>query len=342
MLFRLILLVAFLSANGSEDWPWKSSCHERHTPGYCDVTRREDLPEFRVDAKYDVFVVYHPVQGDASAEIQLLDSLLGVRHSALAFEEVGGDGQFHVEFYALQFGPSIIAPAAQDGKLQWNDTAVIGWQPSLKKSEWPTQLKLGQVNGQVLNHFMEWIPAHLKHHPLYELWSVWSSVDLKQGIQRYFDDSTCHRFTEDALIELHRLGATLRSKDVLCRNYFTYVSDAPLLPVHDAPERANMMKYYGKLRNLFVDKHYYSKWQMMGDIFKYISEVQNESVAYVKNGTEYFYAHLTSPFVGLRPQQGNQRMILPWQPLVDAKAGECTHWGFGLQNTSDGGQEFIV
>lgn len=221
---------AAVGAPSKESWPWASLCQRRHDQE-CDVQHRGDLPSFQDNATYEAFLVSHPVEGSGSLGMKITSFIFGLHHTAVALRKAGGPDEIMLEFYALNFGPGVVVPTIHNGVLVWPDKAVIGWKSVINSTEWPRQVSLGHVRGSVVNAFMDWIPTWLAAHGTYEVWSAWDGPALKSGMRRYYDETTCHTFTEAALASLYSLGAKLASTDVLCRNYVVLVSKGSIQPV---------------------------------------------------------------------------------------------------------------
>jgi len=338
------LLLAALAAAvplARAEWPGKDVCKQRYLSlnfSECDVLSRADLPSFREDAEYEVFALSHPI-----AEGGLIAELMAFTHTAIGLRARHGTEEILLEFWALNFSTAVVVPDISNGQMHWSNEAVLTWLTAIDHTVWVDSTSLGVTNGSVVNKFMDWLPTWQKQHKYYELWSAWSEPQLGSSVQRFYDDSTCNRFTEDAIWQMHRLGASLSSDVLLCRNYFTFITNGPLQPVVGTLAHVEMRAYYesfgaivAKLggRDLGIKK----LLEVMAMAF--VEKHQPRAFIYDRDSDTYSYVNMVKPYLELWPMYIAQRMVLPWQTVDAAVSKECDPWTFA--GGRSGAEKYLV
>lgn len=322
-------------ASSRETWPWSSLCYKRYEPynftaKECLVSERSDLPVFDASDEYEVLLLARPVEGVPGGKS--VSSLIGFTHTALGFKRRNGPEELMLEFFAVNLGADVVMPTIRDGRFDWRDHAVIAWLPNIDE-QWIEKVPLGVTNGTTLNAFMSWVPVWHDQHSSYELFSAWSDPELKKGMTRYFNETTCNTFVEEAIWELYKLGVQLSSSGVLCRNYFVFItknfSFVESNGLHGSLQRFEMEAYYqalGAIRAKANHSHVpLERWLEMAAV-TVMEMLQPAVYLYNHPAGIYYFAKLDKPYMHLSPLYLNQRMVLPWQRAEDARLGECDPW----------------
>jgi hypothetical protein len=298
----------------------------------CIVEDRSSVPTFPEDAEYEIFFLTHPVHG-TGVEIS---QLMGFIHTATGIRRRNSTEVYTFEFWALHFNPTgVLIPRVENGTLHWSSEAIVTWTNHIV-SAWVHEELLGITTGKVLNGFMDWVPKWHQQHKYYQMFSVWNQPELGSTQQQYLKDTTCNTFTEDGFNELVRLGASLTSKDVLCRTYIVLNAAAPVQTVDqdsdaDASKRLEELLYYsaldtvfGEFKNMTVAK----ALELLGAAF--MEKRAPAAFVYDRDGDTYYKALLKRPYMEVWPRYLSQRMVLPWQPKESANAKECDPWAAPL------------
>jgi len=246
-------------------------------------------------------------------------------HSAIIIKHLSSNMVMLFQYEALNFEPSSFYPAVTpEREINWNNSAVVGWLPSMDPKAWQLNIKMGFVTGTVLNKWLDWVSGFAAQHPHYNLWSVWDRVGMFPPMRdkfQFFRDSCCHRFTEDGLSAFHSAGADFSEvRQPLCRNYFVIIQDTlrPITKVDrsDPNQWNRVVDFYGGLQHLVGNK--------MGNVSDMVKiwiglVLKYGYTAYLADSdlSNYYLVHLSMPYgVYLL-----QRMNLPWQTVGDPK--EC-------------------
>lgn len=259
-------------------------------------------------------------------------------HSSISFRQRNGTGtaEYNFEFWALHFAPKgILIPAVDNGTLKWSSEGVVTWAPTILNRVWTQQISLGFTNGIVLDHFMDWVLAWHKSHLYYQMFAAWNKLELTSDTKRYFEDTTCNTFTEGGLQELYRLGVRLSSEEVLCRTYVVFRTAGPLQAVGPfSLSDIEMRAYYGTLSTI-LDKFRDANVQKALEAIGVALAERRQPFAFVydRDGKQYYKADLQKPYLSIWPMYLSQRMILPWQPVEEARHKECDPWGSSPQGT---------
>lgn len=332
--------MATFAAAVVDEWP----CHRRHNLSECNVLSRSDLPTFADDAALEVIALSRPVEGAGGPTV---GKLMGFIHSAIGLRELNGTKEMNIEFFALNFSPhGVVIPDISADKVKWSSEAVVAWDAFISSTEWPSHVPLGVTTGKVINRFFDWVPTWHQRHKYYELWSAWNQSELGPNVQRFFDDTTCNTFTEDAIHELYRLGAPLSSDATLCRSYFVFTTDGPLQRVEPGTlENFKMLAYYESLDGLLdkLSKKHIGRetiLEIVGTII--LEQVKPTAYIYDRESRRYYAVKLKPPHLELWPMYISQRMVLPWQPVAEARSKECDPWAMPVIGSNRTGTDSMI
>lgn len=281
----------------------------------CPTKSRDHLPTVNMAGEYEITWVRRLVTEENPTERKIL-AAAKIWHSAILIQDKRSAMTMIVQYEALFFNPSILLPkVTEDRKLVWNNTAVVGWIPSVNNSEWNTFITIGVVNGSVLNKWFDWVPVFSNRQTGYTLFSVWDRAGMIPELRTQFEsvrDSCCHRFTEDGLTAFHEVGADFRSmQSPLCRNYIVLIKDTfrPVTTVDQSNphEWKKVIDYYEDANRLVHNVTGVARW---------IKDFIGMSVHYAfttyladSNLSTYRIVHLSTPYLAYLLQ----RMKLPWQ-----------------------------
>lgn len=305
-------------------------------PPRCVANARSDLPQFDPTCKHEIVYASHPVK--AATGSYAASGKLGFLHTGVTFKETCRKVNhcYTFEFWALDFTPNgLVVPEVRNGKPAWNNTAVVSWQAANPHRAWGDtgyikEVHVGYADGSTLNAFMGWVLDWYSKHKYYQLWNVWNSPTIggKGGSsQRFIDDTTCSRFTQDALTALATsYNLPLDSREVICKSYVTLLA---------TDVEALSSNHITEVNDYFNDIQALVKVAKTPTVVKALDEVESlldsrmwrsrPRFAYVydRDRNIYHKAHLTSPYMAFEPVYISQRMVLPWQRAEDANAQEC-------------------
>ena len=342
-----LLAQAFRVQEGpSIDKQLKASCVRPWLPAdtACAARSLAEMPALPAEAVHRVQYASSPI---VSNGLGTLSTVLSFTHSALVVTEVMADGDTMVptsvlfEYFALSFGPSALLPTSladgPDGTPTWDNQAVVGWR-SLSdddKGGWFAKANVntvGTATGKTLNQWFPEVVAWGQQHPSYGLFAVWDRTDVANHIS-YVDESICHSFTEWGLKSLFKLGADFSAQEPLCRNYFSFISHTrpTLLDLSLPVDKEAVMDFYGSIQPL-ASSRFHNVVDFASTVLKEIqSERREPKVVLFRAGPpgnsnstgSYFEAPLVKPYLGVKPDEVSQRMILPWQSIPSNIQGEC-------------------
>lgn len=305
-------------------------------PPRCVANARSDLPQFDPTCKHEIVFASHPVK--AATGSYAASGKLGFLHTGITFKETCRKVNhcYTFEFWALDFTPNgLVVPEVRNGRPAWNNTAVVSWQAANPHRAWDDaeymqEVLVGYADGSTLNSFMGWVLDWSSMHKYYQLWNVWNSpiVGGERGSsQKFIDDTTCSRFTQDALTALATsYDVVMNSREVICRSYVTLIA----ADVEDLrPDRITEVNDYfndiqtlmKQVKKLTVDKALDVAESLLGS--RIWESRSRFAYVYDRDNNIYHKAHLSSPYMSYEPVYLSQRMVLPWQRAEDANAQEC-------------------
>jgi hypothetical protein len=131
------------------------------------------LPEFTADERLQV---YH-MRSKVLPIIRTSSESYNEQTSGIAFRRLNDR---HSQIVVLQLVPvnaticylPIIEGSGTNARLVWNKRAQIYYSFSLDAAYWKTSTYMGEVNGVVYSHFMEWVSDYLKNNGHFIPYSV--------------------------------------------------------------------------------------------------------------------------------------------------------------------------
>eukprot|EP00928_Gymnodinium_smaydae_P041761 TRINITY_DN28219_c0_g1_i1.p1 TRINITY_DN28219_c0_g1~~TRINITY_DN28219_c0_g1_i1.p1 ORF type:complete len:492 (-),score=48.43 TRINITY_DN28219_c0_g1_i1:85-1560(-) len=275
----------------------------------CVVKDRADLPWLE-STSYEVSYISH-ILGGGSPEVHQVAKVVGLTHSGVLLQGSDGGDTVVLEYFALDFQGALIPTISSTGVAFDHASAIVGWYPTLNKTEWPMRQRVGTASADVVRKWFDWIPSWVAENQNYGPFGVWTDPDRSDENIVMFKDRICHTFSEDGLKELYKLGAHFASSNQpLCRNYM-YLhglgkSAEALDKVDTLEERLQMMQFYATIAEAFTEPvQDYNK-----TVEKFVAMQRGDPHAYVSNDAgEFFRVAVAEPVVS-RPTL--EPMHVPW------------------------------
>jgi len=299
---------------GIAGWDWQDRCRLK-VGAYkaCYVDSRQDLPMVDEQATFQVsFIKIGFDELFKGSPATPMFQLLGMDHSALYFKQVGGPVAIVTEYFAAQFGPNVLLPTLlPNGRMVWNNSALIAWYPSIEASgtQWSTVVPMGFTEGRTLNRLFDEIPNWHRRHAVYYPFSTWNGPVLTPHTTRiFFNESVCHSYSQFGLNTLYQSGAYFsRTTPRICRNYFPLIANSP----PQSASEAEAYSFYSKLTQLLASQA--SNQDMVMFLGSMNNFMRTQPYFILNRPHGYLRVHLVDPFFSPMPDIISQPLFLPWQ-----------------------------
>ena len=250
--------------------------------------------------------------------------MLELSHSGLIFTAKGyhstAPAVITLQYFGVSFGADVLMPRIDVDSLtlQWRNDPMVCCSPTaLGPDRWNMGVKrVGTITGKVWNAFREWVPQFLERNPGYQMWDVWSHSE-RSVADRWVDGCKCDEFSEQALLELYRLGGKFAShpRGLLFKNYIPFLSAAAptVVDMSDTDEAMAVVTHYAKLAKLGTTMGgAHGGGMSLPMMLRTLATALETWYVYERKRGVYLKVELSPPFICL--DKLYQPLVLPWQP----------------------------
>jgi len=311
--------LACISVSAGDAWPWQQWCHDVSAKTYnmCTTQTRGDLPTVASQGKFEVSWVRRLIGVSDPTQLKIATKAK-FWHSAIVIKDLDSAMIVLVQYETLNFSPSMFFPLVNYSlrEIDWDNLAVVGWFPEVNQSEWTHTIKMGVVSGTVLNKWFDWVPVWGAKHPHYTQFAVWQNAGMFPTLRKKFEsfqDSCCHRFTEDGLGAFHAAGADFSAmQQPVCRNYFVLIEadsrEMTSVNRSDPTQWNRVLDFFDGAQQL-VGQKIGTPTQMVTTFLGLVRKYGMVTYLADSDLSNYHLVHLSAPYLTYLIQ----RMILPWQ-----------------------------
>jgi hypothetical protein len=288
------------------------------------VHERGDLPTLSDTCSYELFYVEEHI-------MNTVGNLLNLTHGGLVLKKEkhggatdSGPAAMTIQYFGVSFGPDVLVPRLVDAphggvNLQWRNDSLVVFSPrelppykGVPRWDGGRLQHVGNVSGVVLNRWFEWVASYSARQPGYQMWDVWDGTDILTS-QRWLQGSKCDDFVEASLVELHRLGASLVTTDVLCKNCVPFISKArpQRVDMTNMKEAARVASFYEMLGSLGRGLGGGGGALTLPILLRTIATTLDTWYVFDRAATVYYRVQLVPPYMQM--DRLYQPMLLPWQ-----------------------------